>query len=462
MSYPINNFHIPELLDQLSDKEKKYATYMALAAWAGYPIILRQVSRESSEIFEFVHEFVRSFTDDEIDKIFSDMRDNSDEEKHLFCAFVYCLKIIYNIGNYAGYGDYKIFPNIDDSTFEDICETRGESLKTLFLKCKDMIYSQEYIDKQLGFYPNGRTAYYEPEDFTQEEQHSIDQILLSQKIPLENTCLIRKEDRYEVLQYSIDIDKEGTKIGEYNGKGIFITKGLCSEELKKVNYFLNKAKEYSENENQRKYIELLMESFQTGDLTKHIEASKFWVLDSAPTVETQIGFIECYHDPAHVRTEFQGLISTVDKKASKIMQNYVEHSSSILKNMPYPQEYERSVFTKPSYNSLNVLVYPTTMPFVGINVPNYDDIRMKFGFKNVSLENMGNGIIPTADQLFILPEEVIPLYQEMIYKVRRIHTATHELYGHGSGALLTEEDIKNKSIKDIISCDPDHTFVTSF
>ena len=39
-----------------------------------------------------------------------------------------------------------------------------------------MIYSQEYIDNQLGFYPNGRTAYYEPEDFTQEEQQFLSEL----------------------------------------------------------------------------------------------------------------------------------------------------------------------------------------------------------------------------------------------------------------------------------------------
>ena len=125
-------------------------------------------------------------------------------------------------------------------------------------------------------------------------------------------------------------------------------------------------------------------------------------------------------------------------------------------------EYERSVFSKPSYNSLNVLVYPTTMPFVGINVPNYDQIRMKFGFKNVTLENMNSVAPPTAQQLSMIPEEVIPIFQKMISKVRKVHVATHELYGHGSGTLFSEEDVKNKKIKNIISSDPENTFVTSF
>ena len=459
MSIRINNFHVTELLNQMSEKEKKYATFMALASWAGYPIILKQVSRESTKIFNFVHEFVKSFTDDEINAIFAE-NTKTNQESNLYQALRFCLAIIENIGNYSGYGDQKILPRISKLDFEKICENRGEKIKNLFDQCKSNFY--KYNDLQLGFYPNGCTAYYEPEDFTQEEQKAIDQILLNKGIHLENTKLIRKEDRYEALQYSIDIDKEGTKVGEYNGKGIFLTKGFCSDELKNVNYYLNKAKDYAENENQRKYIELLMESFQTGDINKHLEASKYWVLDSSPNVETQIGFIECYHDPAHVRTEFQGLISTVDKNESKCLQDFVDQSSTILKNMPYPPEYERDTFTKPSYNSLNVLVYPTTMPFVGINVPNYDEIRMKFGFKNVSLDNMGNGTIPSAEQLWLIPDEIIPTYQEMICKVRKIHTATHELYGHGSGTLFSEEDIKNKAIKDILSSDPDHTLVTTF
>jgi len=49
-----------DLLDSLTRDERLYAHYMARAAWSGTRIILRQVSPESTTIFDFIVELHRA------------------------------------------------------------------------------------------------------------------------------------------------------------------------------------------------------------------------------------------------------------------------------------------------------------------------------------------------------------------------------------------------------------------
>ncbi|KAF2177998.1 hypothetical protein K469DRAFT_676466 [Zopfia rhizophila CBS 207.26] len=51
---PIHNLGISKAFNSLSLKEKHYAHHMARAAWHGARIILRQVSPESIDIFDFI------------------------------------------------------------------------------------------------------------------------------------------------------------------------------------------------------------------------------------------------------------------------------------------------------------------------------------------------------------------------------------------------------------------------
>ena len=75
---------------------------------------------------------------------------------------------------------------------------------------------------------------------------------------------------------------------------------------------------------------------------------------------------------------------------------------------------------------------------IGINIPNYDDIRNNFGFKNVNLGNAYPKV--TKSTLQFLTSEDSDLISEMYDSAETVAVALHELLGHGSGTLLKKNE----------------------
>ena len=112
-----------------------------------------------------------------------------------------------------------------------------------------------------------------------------------------------------------------------------------------------------------------------------------WVKDKSPVVETNIGFVEHYVDPEKKRATWEGFVAIVNKERSKKLANLVSKNKEIIPLLPRDKQLETDNFIAPDFTSLDVVTFGGDKMPQGINIPNYNDIREKIGFKNVVFEN---------------------------------------------------------------------------
>ena len=133
----------------------------------------------------------------------------------------------------------------------------------------------------------------------------------------------------------------------------------------------------------QKYIE----HYATGDIEVHKDSQRAWIADKKPVVETNMGWIETYIDPTNARAYYEGWVAIVDKEKSVKFQSLVENSEKVIPQLPWPKELEKDNFLAPDFTTLEIIAFAANGCPLGINIPNYDDIRDNEGFKNLYLNN---------------------------------------------------------------------------
>ena len=170
----------------------------------------------------------------------------------------------------------------------------------------------------------------------------------------------------------------------------------------------------------------------------HKNSQRKWIADIGPPVETNIGFIETYLDPANMRGYYEGMVAIVDNGKSEKFGTLVGMSEKVIPLLPWPPQMEKEEFLKPDFTSLEIICFASSGCPLGINIPNYDDIRQEEGFKNVYLYNSFPAIKPKTIR-FMTPHQS-DLMVNHAQKVYLLHVALHELLGHGVGKLFMKRE----------------------
>ena len=134
------------------------------------------------------------------------------------------------------------------------------------------------------------------------------------------------------------------------------------------------------------------------------------------------------------RSEFEGFVSFVNKKKSKVFNDLVANAERFIPLLTWGKNFELDTFTSPDYTSLDILTFACSGTPLGINIPNYNEIRENVGFKNVYLANT----IPTPKitEIKFLNKKDATLYCTHFSDIILVKVALHELLGHGTGKLL--------------------------
>ncbi|RLL98895.1 hypothetical protein CFD26_101402 [Aspergillus turcosus] len=389
----INQLVIKPIFDALEPREKFYAHYLARAAWHGSRVIMRQVSPESPDIFDFIMDLYHA-CGGKWDTLVAQCNITSEE---LASFLEYAATFLCNLGNFYGEGDQKFVTDLSADALEKIANLSPKTKAGLeniigpLLAVPPFNLGYPSEKAQSGYYPG-------TELISQEEIDKVSEVMSKYSIGPENTR-IRKlvEDGkpvYQLLQASAE-----TGLHEL-ADGIFLVRGDHFEELSKVCTALTKAKEYAGNSKQIQFLEHYIECFRTGSLEDFQESQKVWVTDVSARVENLIGFIEAYRDPAGIRSEWEAMVGIAHPDETRL-KLFVESSTAFIRRLPWAVEgvnngkgpFEKSLFEASDFTSVHALA--------------------------VCGSTVASSSKPPISLIFLT-------------------TAIHELIGHGTGKLLSE------------------------
>lgn len=370
LDQPVSCLEVETAFAGLTAKEKLYAHHISKAAWVGGLVTLLQTSPESGPIFVLLHKLFSAQKPAEF-KSAALAAGFVDEE--VTALFVYAAGVFSNAGNYKGFGDTKIVPGIKSDCFERLLKvsTIWEQLQPLWVHLKDIVYDLSPGRKCLGYPPQGCTSYLS-KNCDASDSERVQNWLKTQQIQCYNTRLFKKVHGEEIVY---EIRQAGKEIGEVKkvveGNVTFlVTKGDYSPLMGRIAAHLQDAVPYVENQIQADMLNFYIKSFVSGNLDDHIEGSRFWIKDKGPAVETYIGFIETYRDPAGVRGEFEGFVAAVNRTMSEKFATLVSKAEQLLPLLPWSKGFEKDKFLRPDFTSLDVLTFAGSGIPAGINIPN--------------------------------------------------------------------------------------------
>lgn len=418
----------------LTPKQARYAHHLMRAGWCGTSVVASQLSPESLPLLRL---FFRVLSGQSIDAFKSKVAAAGVAADDVAKFLEYSAMVYSNMGNYLSFGDSKFIPAVPRETFASILKSCGSDATedNLLLNA---IYNLSDDQLTLDFPPKGITRYYSP-NITKEDATLANAFLAAKRIDGVNTRVFKAEDD-DSLTIRVAAAIEKTMPAEvYEGRRVILYYGDFKEEMKRVVAELRLAREDAENDTQVRMLDHYIEHFQHGDVEAHKESQKEWVKDVGPVVESNIGFIESYRDPSGVRAEWEGFVAVVNKDQSKMYGALVGQAETFIAKLPWGKAFEKDAFQSPDFTSLDVLGFACSGIPAGICIPNYDDIRQDFGFKNVYLSNVVSAINFT-DKPNHLTDADWKVYIKSFVSAMSVNVGIHELLGHGTGKLLVERE----------------------
>ena len=337
------------------------------AAFNGSRIILRQVSPESESIFDLILALYTK-CQGKWDQLAKEASVSSEDLKYFL---EYAAQFLGNLGNYKGFGDVKFIPRCPKDTFKSLAS--GDTKATTLCKqCVDAIYADESKPglMHLGFPDKGHLTTYYPDspNITQTEIETVDKFIGDKGLLPENTRIRKTSDgNFEILIASgisnppaNDQDTSDTSYKLPDGKKVSLVFGDHREEMAKIALEMKRASTHAANPTQKAMMDAYAKSFGSGSLLAFKESQKLWVKDLGPAVESNIGFIETYRDPAGVRGEWEGFVATVNLERTASFKKLVDAAPEMLPKLPWGKEFEKDVFVPPDFTSLEVLSFASS------------------------------------------------------------------------------------------------------
>lgn len=225
---------------------------------------------------------------------------------------------------------------------------------------------------------------------------------------------------------------------------VWFLNGKYGPYIQKIIGNLEKANQYAENEQQKRVIDLLIEYYTTGDLHVFDTYSIEWLKETEGRIDFINGFIEVYGDPLGYKASWEGIVEYKDPVATRRTQTISSNAQWFEDHSPIDPRFRKPRVTGVVANAICAAMiggdeYPSTA--IGINLPNADWIRARYGSKSITITNFTHAYDEAAKKSGFLDEFVCDdATRQMIRQYGslcdELHTDLHECLGHGSGQLL--------------------------
>ena len=405
--------------NELSLRQKAYAYHLSEAAKYGRDITWDQYCAWNLPVRHLLENILENYKGDR----------KSDDWKNFE---IYAKRVFFSNGVHHHYAEDKFVPSCDKTYFSSLMESVGEDNAELldFIYDKDALYQRRSTSKTGDIVALSAVNFYD--DVTREEVDAFYGKMIDPKDP-------------EPISYGLNSklmkDSDGV-IREHK----WMVGGIYGPAIEKICEELLKAREYAENDIQKRAIDLLVEYYHTGDLRTWDAFNIEWVKDTLGQVDFINGFIEDYDDPLGRKATWEGCVQIKDSAASARTALLSANAQWFEDNSPVDPRFRKKSVRGISARVVNTVVlagaqYPATP--IGINLPNADWIRKEHGSKSVTIANITHTYDYSAAESpksvlneFAWSEEEIAADKKYSSYADEVHTDLHECLGHASGQLL--------------------------
>ncbi len=426
-------YQLPDF-ESLTARQKAYIYYLSEATLWGRDITFDQNGRYNLLIRKTLEAILCTYG-----KKTEEGYDTSDIKPELI---EYLKRVWFSNGIYHHYGCEKFEPGFTQEYFEQL--VRGIPADKLPMAADELlgticpvIFNPDILPKRVNkasgedLVKTSACNFYQ--GVTQQEAEEYYKALKSQAGSQPpsfglNSTLVKKDGKL-----TEDVWRIGGKYGKI---------------IEKIIENLTKAKEYAENDRQKKIISLLIDYYTTGNLHTFDEYSIEWLKETDGRIDFINGFIEVYGDPLGYKATWEGIVEYRDLEASKRTQTISNNAQWFEDHSPVDPRFRKPKVKGVVANAICAAMiggeeYPSTA--IGINLPNADWIRAEHGSKSITITNFtsaynkaakGNGFL----EEFAIDADTVAMIRKYGDVCDDLHTDLHECLGHGSGQLLPGTD----------------------
>lgn len=425
-----------EGFDKLSLREKTYIYYLQEAALWGRDILFDQNGRYNLRIRRM------------LEAVYTDYQGNRDDA--FFADFsTYLKRVWFSSGIHHHYGCEKFAPQMsqealrkavlslsstsrlplrDGQSREELCDELfpiifNPGLMPMRVNQKDG--DDLVLTSACNYYAPGVTQQ-EAEDFYMQRKPALD----PRPVMMGMNSRLQRDDYGQLTER------------------VWRVGGMYTAALEKIVENLLKAREFSDNDAQKRVIDLLVETYRTGDLRTFDDYSIHWLKETEGLVDFTNYFTESYGDPLGMKASWESIVNFKDLAATERTKKLSENAQWFEDHSPVAPQFKKENVKGISAKVITAAIlagdlYPSTA--IGINLPNSDWVRREYGSKSVTIGNLTDAYNKAAhgsgmDKEFVIDEATRQLVSQYGDACDDLHTDLHECLGHGSGKLLPTTD----------------------